>query len=827
MYGSWSPAASMATPRFGAAATTLSDGRVLVVGGQGTDGPVLSSTELYDPTTNTWSPGAPLPSPLEDAAAAPLPGDEVLVVGGTSGDGLPIAATEIYDGVTNTWTSGPVMPVGMAGPAASTLGDGRILASEGVTNEIYDPSTGSWTMVAPNERGIGDAAAPLGAGLVAVVGAGNGESEATPVEMYDASNNTWTYLPDTFSNMDWQPSPAFDDGAIASLPGGGLLALGGGGTTGASLYDPAIHDWLPAASFTSPLIQPSAATLPHGDVLVAGGISTDAKGAGSVTSAAMIYTPPASLAGAVGEEVESPAIDGQPYVGEKLTAFGVDGSEFSYQWERCQGMTCSPTGPPTPSTSEESVYTVTSADVGFSIQVIATDTGSGDTRLGMSRTSNPTDIITAATMGFNAGMGEDGDGIELNLTRDDVAPVGSVHYEITWPVTGREPLVVPIAGTATFLPGQSQAQITVPSVSHGVNVLPREFVVTLSDPIGGAITGPTQITVPICTTNEPCDISMIRNPLDPLALRNDPGSDPLRGAALFVDHQSLAAKAAANESNPADARLLERIAREPGVARFGAWNGAYPGRAVESYLDRAIVQEPGSVPMIATYRIVDGQCHHGDDTPADAAIYHDWISNFAEGIGDRPAVLFLEMDSIITTPCLSKAGLAIRLGELRDALAVLSNCPHLVVYLDAGAADALSAHRAAHLLEQAGIAYAQGFFLNSTHFDWTRKEIKYGEHISRLTHGKHFVINTAENGQGPLKPRHPARQGNEVLCNPPGRGLGPLPSTKTGYRNLDALAWIANPGVSGGTCRPGAPKTGVFWPAMAISLAHNADYTVR
>ena len=120
----------------------------------------------------------------------------------------------------------------------------------------------------------------------------------------------------------------------------------------------------------------------------------------------------------------------------------------------------------------------------------------------------------------------------------------------------------------------------------------------------------------------------------------------------------------------------------------------------------------------------------------------------------------------------------------------------------------------------------QGFFLNSTHFDWTSHEIRYGEEISRLTGGKHFVVNTGENGRGPLTPPDRVHQGNEVLCNPPGRGLGPKPTTNTGYPNVDAFAWTSNPGESGGACVPGAPPTGTYWPAYALELVQNADFSV-
>jgi endoglucanase len=125
------------------------------------------------------------------------------------------------------------------------------------------------------------------------------------------------------------------------------------------------------------------------------------------------------------------------------------------------------------------------------------------------------------------------------------------------------------------------------------------------------------------------------------------------------------------------------------------------------------------------------------------------------------------------------------------------------------------------------VAAIQGFFLNATHYDWTSNEIRYGEQISRLTGGKHFVINTGENGQGPLRPRDIVHQGMEVLCNPPGRGLGPLPSTSTGYRKVDMFAWMSRPGESGGACRPGAPPTAVYWPAYALMLVRNADFKVR
>jgi endoglucanase len=195
----------------------------------------------------------------------------------------------------------------------------------------------------------------------------------------------------------------------------------------------------------------------------------------------------------------------------------------------------------------------------------------------------------------------------------------------------------------------------------------------------------------------------------------------------------------------------------------------------------------------------------------------------------------LEEDSLITTPGLNAHGLAVRMAELNDAIDILTaDCPHLVIYLDAGAADALRAPRAAKLLVQAGVAKIQGFFLNSTHHDWTMNEIRYGEQISRLTGGKHFVVNTGSSGRGPLRPKNVVKSGNEVLCNPVGRGLGPKPTTNTGYPNVDMFAWTTNPGESAGQCHDqpglemaGAPPTGDYWPAYALMLIKDANFSVR
>ena len=387
-----------------------------------------------------------------------------------------------------------------------------------------------------------------------------------------------------------------------------------------------------------------------------------------------------------------------------------------------------------------------------------------------------------------------------------------------------------VRGELDFQPGQTNMTFSVPIIDHGVSSVPKTFQVSLfgPSPIGLGPVSKAPVTI---LEDDPAPAAQPGNPLGlPLA---PPATDPLAGVRFFVDSQSEAANAA--KGNPA----LNVIASEPDTARFGTFSYTSPyvpniGIAVSRYLARAASQAPGTVPLLATYTLVHGVRGNGD-SPAAQTAYHSFITGFAEGIGSSRAVLFLEIDSLITTPGLNAHGLAVRMAELNDAINVLiANCPRLVIYLDAGAADALPARRDATLLKRAGVAKIEGFFLNATHFDRLSKEIKYGNEISSMTGGKHFVVNTGTNGRGPLVPKNIVKYGNEVLCNPVGRGLGPKPTTHTGYPNVDMFAWTTNPGESGGQCHdqpgyelPGAPPTGAYWPKYALMLVKNANFKIR
>ena len=99
---SWTDGPSMNTPRTGASATVLPNGRVLMVGGEHF-GVATSSAEMYDPVTNTWSPIAEMSLPRYEHSATLLPSGVVLIVGGAGRASYdPTEATaEIYDPQVN------------------------------------------------------------------------------------------------------------------------------------------------------------------------------------------------------------------------------------------------------------------------------------------------------------------------------------------------------------------------------------------------------------------------------------------------------------------------------------------------------------------------------------------------------------------------------------------------------------------------------------------------------------------------------------------------------------------------------------------------------
>jgi endoglucanase len=308
---------------------------------------------------------------------------------------------------------------------------------------------------------------------------------------------------------------------------------------------------------------------------------------------------------------------------------------------------------------------------------------------------------------------------------------------------------------------------------------------------------------------------------------------PLAGARFFTDPDGNLAGTVIQRirrSNPGVAAKLQVIAEQPETKRFGFFDSD-PGAAVAQYLARAASEQPGALPLVGTYRLEHKSCGEVSDAPHAVASYKDWYRRFAHGIGRRRVVVFLEIDALMTAGCLSPHGLDVRVEELRSATGSLAQAPNAFTYVDGAAADVGNVGFFARVLRRIGVGRIEGVFTNGTHQDWTSHEIAYGEQLARHVPGLRYVVNTATNGRGPLRPHDRVAHGNTIHCNPPGRGLGPKPTTDVParYPHLDAFAWVGQPGRSAGECSatPGAPPSGTFWIDYALRLIDNADFGIR
>ncbi len=293
---SWRAAAPMSVVRIHHTATLLPNGKVLVVGGDADAGfgigPVYSSAELYDPLTNSWSPAASMSTPRTLHTATLLANGKVLVAGGEDFTVGIKASAELYDPATNTWSSAGTMHDARAIHTATLLPNGEVLVAGGAaalsdvttSAELYDPVTNSWTQT--GDLNVGrrfQSATLLKDGRVLVAGGTDANGTATnSTEIYDPAAGTWSV-----------GAPMADARAAhvaVRLTNGSVLAAGGFGgpqgqdRIGAEIYLPAVDAWRHAAPMRSPREAATGTLLNNGDVLVAGGAAP-----GAILAAAELF----------------------------------------------------------------------------------------------------------------------------------------------------------------------------------------------------------------------------------------------------------------------------------------------------------------------------------------------------------------------------------------------------------------------------------------------------------------------------------------------------------------------------------------------------------
>ena len=286
--------------------------------------------------------------------------------------------------------------------------------------------------------------------------------------------------------------------------------------------------------------------------------------------------------------------------------------------------------------------------------------------------------------------------------------------------------------------------------------------------------------------------------------------NPLLGASFYVNPSSNAKHTADawRSTRPADAAQMDKIATQSVAAWLGNWN---TNIQADANSQAAAITSAGAIPVFVAYNIPQRDCGGlSGGGGASPEAYRTWINGLANGIGSRKAVVILEPDALANMDCLSAADQQTRVDLLKYAVTALRAKGQIFVYIDAGHSNWQSAGTIAARLIRAGIDIANGFSLNVSNFGYTSSNTSYGQSVSALVGGKHFVIDTSRNGLGPTS--------DWQWCNPAGRAIGNRPSAVTGNALIDAYLWLKVPGESDGACN-GYPSSGTWMPEYALGLA--------
>jgi hypothetical protein len=274
--------ASPSTSRVGHTATLLADGRVLIAGGY--NGGYLASTEFYNPDRGRFERGPDMREPRSGHVSVPLPDGRVLFVGGVSTGWSFLSSAELYDPATNRFVATGGMSVPRESHVGVRLGDGSVLVVGGHSGrresieiygsaERYDPARGVFVPAASmTKRRHKHAGIALADGRVLITGGADERDDKGmyhDAEIYDPAQNRFQSL----GNMQ---RPRFKhEGTLIPLLDGKILLAGGAGTV--EVFDPT-RNLFQLGATTSPLAGSfsAAARLSDGTVLITGGYGNGA-----------------------------------------------------------------------------------------------------------------------------------------------------------------------------------------------------------------------------------------------------------------------------------------------------------------------------------------------------------------------------------------------------------------------------------------------------------------------------------------------------------------------------------------------------------------------
>ncbi|WP_164519493.1 glycoside hydrolase family 6 protein [Nocardioides ferulae] len=220
-------------------------------------------------------------------------------------------------------------------------------------------------------------------------------------------------------------------------------------------------------------------------------------------------------------------------------------------------------------------------------------------------------------------------------------------------------------------------------------------------------------------------------------------------------------------------RLLAKIALRPKAKWFGAW---IPARdiagKVRDYIENSTGGDPDVLVQMTVFRMVPWEQETCQRLPTrkERRAYKHWIRRFASAIDDTHTAIILQPDGPFALCAPGGSKVPSRL--VAYAAEELSRPANSSVYIDVGASDwpKDDPETAATILVRGGIEHARGFALNATHYVSVADDIEHGarvvDELARRGHpGKHFVVNTAQNGRpflfGEARGSHP---NNAKVC---------------------------------------------------------------
>jgi hypothetical protein len=257
--GSFNDTGSMAYPRVDFTASLLADGRVLIAGGQPSQNsvPVVAVAELYDPSTGTFTATGSMQEARSFPTATLLSDGRVLIAGGdgatiTSSLGSALSSAELYDPASGTFraTGSMAQARDSSMSTATRLSDGRVLMLGNGGGELYDPSSGKFVPSLTASLGVySHTATLLSDGRVLVAADTWNAGASATFDVYDPATGTSGPTGSFLQLRSSYTATLLSDGQVLIAGGGFPMTVGETSTfsalASAELYDPAA---LPAAT---------------------------------------------------------------------------------------------------------------------------------------------------------------------------------------------------------------------------------------------------------------------------------------------------------------------------------------------------------------------------------------------------------------------------------------------------------------------------------------------------------------------------------------------------------------------------------------------------